>query len=125
MRSRYSAFVLGETDYLLETWHEDYRPAQLTVDTRIHWLGLTILAESQQGDTATVEFEARLLRDGTVDAQHERSDFLRRSGQWLYTRGESLLPSFNPWKPGRNEPCPCGSGNKFKRCCALVGSQAG
>jgi len=36
----------------------------------------------------------------------------------LYTDGEMLAPSFTPWKPARNEACPCGSGKKFKRCCA-------
>ena len=126
MRSRFTAFALGEPEYLRQTWHEDFRPADLTLDPRIRWIGLAILAESQQGDSATVEFEARLLLDGTVDAMRERSDFVRRQGQWLYTRGEPLPPRIKPWKPGRNEACPCGSGRKFKRCCAgSPGRQAG
>ena len=65
-----------------------------------------------------VEFEARLLVDGRVEAMHENSNFVRQQGRWLYTDGETLAPSLAPWKPGRNEPCPCGSGKKFKRCCA-------
>ena len=118
MRSRYTAFVLGELEYLRETWHQDFRPADLSLDPGIHWIGLEILAENQREDTATVEFEARFVNQGTVDALHERSDFLRLRGRWFYTRGESLPPRSKSWKPGRNEACPCGSGRKFKRCCA-------
>jgi SEC-C motif-containing protein len=118
MRSRFSAFALGELDYLRDTWHEDFRPEDLTLDPRVHWIGLEILAESQRGDMATVEFEARFLRDGRVDAMHERSDFRYLRGRWYYTHGESLPPHTKSWKPARNETCPCGSGRKFKRCCA-------
>ena len=126
MRSRYTAFVLGDLDYLRETWHRDFRPADLELDRRIRWLGLEILDEREQDDTAVVEFEARFLCDGTVDALHERSDFLRLQGQWVYTRGESLPPRSKSCKPGRNEACPCGSGRKFKRCCgADSGRQIG
>ena len=126
MRSRYTAFALDEAGYLLQTWHSDFRPARLTLDPRIRWIGLEILADDQREDSATVEFEARLLRDGRVEAQRERSDFLRLQGQWFYTRGEALPPHSKSWKPGRNEACPCGSGRKFKRCCAIVADdQAG
>ena len=120
MRSRYCAYVLGETAYLRDTWHADFRPADLDADGRIRWLGLVIIADSEQGDRASVEFEARFLRDGRVDALHEVSEFLRLDGRWLYTRGEQRPPGFKPWKPARNEPCPCGSGVKFKRCCAVA-----
>ena len=120
MRSRYSAWLLGETGYLRETWHADFRPADLGLDSRIRWLGLAIIADAEQGDRASVEFEARYLVDGRVDALHEVSEFLRVDGRWLYTRGEQLSPSFESWKPARNEPCPCGSGVKFKRCCAAA-----
>ena len=118
MRSRYSAWVLGETDYLRASWHADYRPPEIGVDAAIRWLGLEIIAGSADGDRAQVEFEARYLLDGKVDAIHEISDFLRQDGCWFYTRGEQLSPRFTPWNPARNEPCPCGSGLKFKRCCA-------
>ncbi len=118
MRSRYSAFALGDTDYLRQSWHAGHRPAEITPEPGLRWLGLEILAVSEQGDNATVEFEACFLLQGKVDAIHERSDFLREQGRWYYTRGEMLPPGFEPWKPGRNEDCPCGSGKKFKRCCA-------
>ena len=117
MRSRYSAFALGEVDYLLATWHADYRPGKLQLDRQIRWIALEILASEQQSQRATVEFEATLMLSGEVSVMHERSEFICRQGRWLYTRGEQLAPSITPWKPGRNQSCPCGSGVKFKRCC--------
>ena len=117
MRSRYAAFALGEVDYLLQTWHEDYRPTNLQADAGIRWIGLEILDSEQQAATAVVEFEATLLAGGVVSAMRERSDFVHQ-GRWLYTHGEQLPGSIKPWKPARNQACPCGSGIKFKRCCA-------
>ena len=118
MRSRYCAYVLEDLEYLKATWHPEFRPIELTLDPGIHWLGLEILGSEQKSQHAMVEFEARLLGAGKVDAIHERSAFVRDQGRWLYTHGEMLQPSFTPWQPGRNEACPCGSGKKFKRCCA-------
>ena len=118
MRSRYSAYVLDDADYLSQTWHPDFRPRELTIDPDIHYIGLTIIASDQQHRQATVEFEARLLANGQVQAMHEKSAFVEKDGRWLYTSGEMLTPGFQPWKPGRNETCPCGSGKKYKRCCA-------
>lgn len=118
MRSRYSAYVLKLHDYLMQSWHHAYRPARLVLDESIRWLGLTIIDAPPAADgQAIVEFEARLLSAATVEALHERSRFVQQQGRWLYTEGDLLKPSFQPWKPGRNETCPCGSGKKFKRCC--------
>jgi len=117
MRSRYSAYVLHDRDYLAQTWHSDHRPQDLILDDGIRWIGLEVIDFQQQEDQATVEFEARLLMAGRVDAVHENSRFVKQQGRWLYTSGDLLLPTFQPWNPGRNEACPCGSGKKFKRCC--------
>ena len=117
MRSRYSAYVLHERDYLEQTWHIDHRPQDLRLDEGISWIGLQVIDFQQQDDQATVEFEARLLVAGKVDAVHENSHFVKQQGRWLYTSGDLLLPTFQPWNPGRNETCPCSSGKKFKRCC--------
>jgi len=117
MRSRYSAYVLDDADYLSQTWHPDFRPGGVTVDPDVHFIGLTINASSQQGKQAVVDFEARLLANGQVQAMHEKSTFVEYDGRWMYTTGEILTPSFRPWTPGRNETCPCGSGKKYKRCC--------
>jgi len=118
MRSRYSAFALGDIGYLKASWHADFRPPELSLDANVRWLGLEVMQFTEQDRCATVEFEARYLVNGQVDAVHEKSRFVLEQGRWLYTDGDRLPPRFQPWKPGRNEPCPCGSGKKFKRCCA-------
>jgi len=118
MRSRYSAFARGDVDYLRDSWLPAERPPTLEIDSRIRWLGLEILAEDRRGDNATVEFEVRYLLAGRVEAMHELSRFQRRQGRWFYCNGDMLAPTFRAWKPARNENCPCGSGLKFKRCCA-------
>lgn len=118
MRSRYSAFALGNADYLLESWHPDFRPVDLHLDGSERWIGLQILANEQQEQRAMVEFEATRLAAGQVSAMRERSEFVCQQGRWLYTRGQQLPPSITPWKPARNQACPCGSSVKFKRCCA-------
>ena len=118
MRSRYTAHALAEREYLLETWHPDFRPRQLELDARIRWIGLDIIHSEQLGQQAVVEFEASLLLEDEVSAMRERSNFVLENGCWLYTSGEQLPPRFKPWKAGRNRSCPCASGRKFKRCCA-------
>ncbi len=115
MRSRYSAYVLSDADYLMETWHADYRPADLQLDSGIQWLRLDVISFSQQQDEAVVEFEALLLVDGRVDALHESSRFLREEGRWLYTPGDAVQPTGKPLKPGPNSGCPRGSRLKFQR----------
>ena len=118
MRSRYSAYALNELDYVKATWHPEFRPPRLDPDSSLRWIGLEVIAApTPMNETATVEFEARLLHLGRVDGVHEQSQFVYSNGRSLYTQGEQLPLRFAPWKPGRNESCPCGSGKKFKRCC--------
>jgi SEC-C motif-containing protein len=90
MRSRYSAFVLGLRDYLLETWHPSTRPASLDADPAgLRWLGLTVKAEQQQDtDHATVEFVARSKLAGRAYRLHELSRFVRENGRWFYLDGD-------------------------------------
>lgn len=118
MRSRYTAHVLGDSDYLSDSWHPEFRPTRTGIDPEIRWIGLRILDQRDSATEARVEFEASMIVNGRVQALHEDSEFVFELGRWLYTRGQQLPPSFEPWKPGRNENCPCGSGRKFKRCCA-------
>ena len=117
MRSRYSAYVLKDEAYLKKTWHEEYRPDDLSLENNIHWLRLKVLDSASTGSEASVEFEALYLTDGMVNALHENSHFMCVNGEWLYTTGEMKALTFKPWKPGRNESCPCGSQLIFKRCC--------
>ena len=117
MRSRYTAYVKGDSDYLLKSWHSKYRPTELALgDSQIHWTGLQILQTQagQPGDTqGMVEFIARFERDGQRAMVQERSRFQYQQGRWLYLDGDLKTPA----QPGRNSSCTCGSGKKYKRCC--------
>ena len=91
MRSRYSAFVLGNVPYLLATWHSSQRPAELTLETGCKWLGLEIKQHRVTGtNTAEVEFVARFRLGGKAVRQHERSRFVREDGRWFYVDGDVL-----------------------------------
>lgn len=87
MRSRYSAFVVRDTGYLLRTWHSTTRPPGLELDRTIVWTGLEILATtggSAFHSEGTVEFRAHCEARGEADEQHELSRFVREDGNWVY-----------------------------------------
>lgn len=126
MRSRYSAHATGNTDYLLRSLATEKHGAATAADTlqwvdEHDWLGLQII-QSRQGQAhhkaGTVEFIAYYRPKGD-DSQrlslHEKSNFERRDGRWVYVDG--YQPKGIPTAVGRNDPCPCGSGKKFKKCC--------
>ena len=87
MRSRYSAFVVGDAAYLLATWHPSTRPASLELDPAQRWYRLDILRSQRGGmldSEGTVEFRAWYKLDGRPGNQHEISRFRREDGRWLY-----------------------------------------
>jgi SEC-C motif-containing protein len=93
MRSRYSAYALGDHgDYLLQTWFPPSAQG-LTVEAlsqrSCEWIKLDVLNKSQSGEKGTVEFKAWFI-DGSGDkqVQHEKSVFQRSNGRWLYVGGE-------------------------------------
>jgi SEC-C motif domain protein len=90
MRSRYSAYVLGLTDYLLATWHASTRPASLQPEAaELKWLGLEVKQHAvQDADHATVEFVARSKLGGRANRLHETSRFVREDSRWFYVDGE-------------------------------------
>ena len=91
MRSRYTAFVLGDSGHLLRTWHPRTRPSEVTPGG-VRRTGLRILdiVDGGPGDTrGVVEFEARYRADGARGAVRERSVFERRAGRWLYVGAET------------------------------------
>jgi SEC-C motif-containing protein len=90
MRSRYSAYVLGLTDYLLVTWHSTTRPAALAPDEAgLKWLGLDVRrCAMQDADHGTVEFVARSKLGGRAHRLHETSRFVRENGRWFYLGGD-------------------------------------
>lgn len=89
MRSRYSAFVLDQLVYLLDTWHAQTRPVALEPnEPGTHWLGLQVRNQQfQDSDHATVEFVARVRHNGKATRLHEISRFTREQGRWLYLDG--------------------------------------
>ncbi|MAK55767.1 MAG: hypothetical protein CML17_07990 [Pusillimonas sp.] len=97
MRSRYTAFVLNELAYLLETWHPDTRPTHLEPNAPgVKWLGLQLRNHTQQDTThATVEFVARSRLNGQANRLHEVSRFIRENGQWFYVDGDFVQKPSN------------------------------
>ena len=92
MRSRYTAYVMRDKDYLLATWHASTRPAQLQLETDVptSWLGLKIVATiagKAQDSDGMVEFIARYKLNGKAHRLHEESRFVREQGRWLYVSG--------------------------------------
>lgn len=92
MRSRYSAYVLGLEDYLLNTWHLDTRPTTLGLanELGIKWMGLKIVdvvAGSEKDSQGEVEFIARFKVNGKAERLHERSRFNKEQGHWFYIDG--------------------------------------
>ncbi len=113
MRSRYTAFVRGDEEYLRRTWQRQHCPSTLGDLDTTQWLGLRLLdCPEEQGDRAEVEFVAFFLGDGRVAQLHERSRFVREQGRWHYADGEMLAAV----KLSRNDSCCCGSGRKQKKC---------
>lgn len=91
MRSRYSAYVRGDADYLLATWHASTRPAALDLGdaAATRWLGLDVRRHEHDSDHATVEFVARYRIGGAKAVRlHEVSRFVREDGRWFYVDGE-------------------------------------
>jgi SEC-C motif-containing protein len=90
MRSRYSAYVLGLPDYLLDTWHPSTRPASLQPnEPGLKWLGLEVKRhQALDADHAVVEFVARSKLGGRAHRLHETSRFVREDGRWFYVDGD-------------------------------------
>ncbi|KWV14338.1 SEC-C domain-containing protein [Xanthomonas translucens pv. translucens] len=86
MRSRYSAYVRRDADYLRASWHPSTRPAQLELDTHTTWLGLTVQRVIASGaDSAEVAFLARYrIGGGSAVRMIEHSRFVREDGRWYY-----------------------------------------
>ena len=83
MRSRYSAYAVGDTDYVWRTWHPRTRPEQVAPDPSLTWTGLEILEATDD----VVEFRAR----HSAGVLHERSRFAQRAGRWFYLAGEQVV----------------------------------
>lgn len=118
MRSRYTAFTLGNSDFLLKSWAPETRPAEISCDDKvIRWLDLKVEgceAGNEDSSKGTVSFTARFMGNDHLCYLHEKSRFIKKDTLWYYLDGETESATE---KIGRNRPCPCGSSKKYKRCC--------
>ncbi len=94
MRSRYCAYVNKDTDYLLSSWHPDYRPAALHAeDIAKHWIGLKIkhtLQGTINDSKGQVHFIARFKINGKAHKLEENSSFEKIKGHWFYLTGKEF-----------------------------------
>lgn len=115
MRSRYSAYCLGDVNYLQATTHnhtwsdEELKFIQDWADKSI-WQHLEIIYVSE----TIVEFKAYYIFEGKQHLHHEKSTFVKIKDMWKYLDGEVYPDEVNLL---RNQACICGSGLKYKRCC--------
>ena len=126
MRARYSAYVGAKMDFIFETTHPDHRQGYDYAGTKewaesSEWLGLEIVDTIKGGvDDAVgqVEFIARFKEKGEPREHHENAQFLRDNDSWFFTEGNMVKAKpLTVTKVGRNDPCTCGSGVKYKKCC--------
>jgi SEC-C motif-containing protein len=132
MRARYSAYVKIELDYVLSSLHPEHRADYDEKSTRVWaesttWHGIEIVKTTAGGpedNEGQVEFVASYTEKGNRQEHHEHSQFKKEQGTWYFTTGKIMPKPVVRAAPkvGRNDPCSCGSGRKFKKCC---GAQAG
>jgi SEC-C motif-containing protein len=130
MRSRYTAYTLGKIDYIFQTTAPESRKSfdrkgVTEWSQNSQWLGLEIhnTEQGQPGDTqGFVEFTARYVQNSKREDHNERSLFRfdAKDHCWYFVDAVARrsMPIVKAPEPGRNDPCPCGSGKKYKKCCA-------
>ena len=135
MRSRYTAYALGNYPWLVETTHPDVR-AGVSAEALeqqckgVRWLRLDVekcVDGAEPWDADIVEFHALYELDGVVRQIGERSAFVHDGERLYYMDGTALRPAAyrrEAPKVGRNDPCPCGSGKKYKKCCGRTSGDA-
>ncbi|MGF1720404.1 SEC-C domain-containing protein [Vibrio kyushuensis] len=126
MRARYSAHVLKLVDFVIATYHssclaEESRAA-ITESIHSDWCKLEVIntQDGKDENEGFVSFKAYFNDEGQQYCMQEKSRFLKHDDLWYYIDGvmveqEEVLSTA---KIGRNDPCPCGSGKKFKKCCS-------
>ena len=144
MRSRYTAYVNGDMKYIKNTLAAekkrefDMASAQ-EWSAKSKWLGLEILSAKKGGESdskGTIEFIAKYAVGGKTIDHHEVAEFRKDAGQWYFVDGDSHVHEdgqghhhhHEPQAPvvregpkiGRNDPCTCGSGKKYKKCCGTA-----
>jgi SEC-C motif-containing protein len=123
MRSRYTAYTQANVDYIQKTMKKpalnafDATSAKQWAST-VQWLGLEVVNSATDKAKGWVEFIAYFSEQGKNNCIHEISEFFQENGQWYYVDGKqkNTKPD-TKMKMGRNDPCACGSGKKYKVCC--------
>jgi len=129
MRVLYSAYAKAEIGYLLTSLHPDKRSDFEEKSTRkwaesSTWHKLEIIETKGGGpgdDEGQVEFTATFSEGGAKRDHHELAHFSKKDDKWYFVDGKAVPPKQvvrETPKVGRNDPCPCGSGKKYKKCCA-------
>jgi SEC-C motif-containing protein len=127
LRARYSSFVTGNIDFILATHHSstkhDVNREEIESWSKgSTWKGLEILqkeAGEAKDETGTIIFHAKYDFEGKEQDHYEKSTFEKEGGEWKFL---DAMPLRNgPYvreepKIGRNDPCSCGSGKKYKKC---------
>ncbi len=128
MRARYTAYTQVNMDFIKAT-HDPSTIKKTNMNEnqswaeQTDWSGLEILSTEKglaDDDWGKVEFRAHYSSKDNSGVHHEVSEFNRKNGKWFFTEGkapESFQIVNTEPKVGRNDPCTCGSGKKFKKCC--------
>lgn len=133
MRSRYTAYALGHIDWILESQSPDGRRFVDRQSTeqwsrKATWHRMEVLSVQDGGEDDVegfVDFKAYYTLGGEDITHHEVASFRKEDGVWYFVDGIEVKP--RPFKRleqkvGPNEPCPCGSGKKHKKCCGRLGA---
>lgn len=128
LRARYTAFALGYIDFIVSTHHSRTRHEVKREEIEdwsknSQWLGLKIVekeAGNEKDQTGTIIFGAKYQSEGETHDHWEKSFFEKENNEWRFLDAHGLvkgpLRRTEP-KVGRNDPCPCGSSKKYKKCC--------
>ncbi|HLP40863.1 MAG TPA: YchJ family metal-binding protein [Fibrobacteria bacterium] len=124
VRSRYTAFAVRSLDHVENTHapeiRDDFNRAEAErLAEECEWKNLRIHKAIEDGDQASVEYVMEVRKDGNTIIKGVKSDFRRENGQWLFasTKPAPQLAHALSTKVSRNDPCPCASGKKYKKCC--------
>jgi SEC-C motif domain protein len=124
MRSRFTAHVVHDFRHLHRTYagtaDKPFTDEEMAGND-VTWARLVVHAHDvgPQPDRSFVDFTAYFKNGDSEEPHHEKAEFERANGSWIYTRAVRLGPAPVKAAPkvGRNDPCPCGSGKKYKHCC--------
>jgi len=124
MRSRFTAYAIHNEAYLLETWDNTKCPdsVDFSKEEKVEWTNLHIISQKKgrkKDHKGIVEFKAYYTLNGDEYVINEISRFVKKEGKWFYLDGiiKSIGKVEQQTNQGKNAPCSCGSGKKFKRCC--------